>query len=100
MRANPWLTLTGATDNFGGRDAWDINSGPSAAYHNLLGAVPSESFTITGCCGPPYRLAGAPSKPVLLGWGFLYSSRLAPIRLFARKQRSGIVVAVLPIGSL
>ncbi|MGB8769522.1 MAG: PEP-CTERM sorting domain-containing protein, partial [Candidatus Korobacteraceae bacterium] len=24
------------------------NSGPSAAYHNLLGAVPSESFTITG----------------------------------------------------
>ncbi len=45
---NAYLTLTGATDSFGGRDAWDINSGPSAAYHNLLGAVPSESFTITG----------------------------------------------------
>ncbi|MGB8769610.1 MAG: PEP-CTERM sorting domain-containing protein [Candidatus Korobacteraceae bacterium] len=43
-----YLSLTGATDSFGGRDAWDINSGPSAAYHNLLGAVPSESFTITG----------------------------------------------------
>ncbi|MGB8770764.1 MAG: choice-of-anchor tandem repeat GloVer-containing protein, partial [Candidatus Korobacteraceae bacterium] len=46
--SNPYLTLTGTTDSFRGRDAWDINSGPSLAYHNLLGAVPSESFTIDG----------------------------------------------------
>jgi hypothetical protein len=43
-----WLTLSNATDNFGGRDAWDINSGPSMAYHNSLGSVPSESFTVNG----------------------------------------------------
>ncbi len=74
--SNPYLTLTGATDNFGGRDAWDINSGPSAAYHNLLGAVPSESFTITGCgagknapdCGPPVP---EPSSITLFGSAIL-----------------------------
>jgi hypothetical protein len=43
-----WLSLTNATDSFGGRDAWDINSGASLAYHNTLGQVPSESFTISG----------------------------------------------------
>ena len=32
-----WLTLTNATDSLGGRDGWDIDSGPSQAYHNLLG---------------------------------------------------------------
>lgn len=28
-----WLTLTNATDNFGGRDGWDVNSGPSITNH-------------------------------------------------------------------
>jgi hypothetical protein len=74
--ADDWLTLTGATDNFGGRDAWDVNSGPSAAFHNLLGAVPSESFTIVGgttrttttCggCGAP-----EPSSILLFASGLL-----------------------------
>ncbi len=76
-----WLTLTGATDNFGGRDAWDINSGPSLAYHNSLGAVCSESFSITGTGTPaggggPSSCGGGPSTPepnsmMLFGSGIL-----------------------------
>src|ERR1019366_4601445 len=35
---------------------WDENSGPSTAYENTLGSIPSEAFTLTGtttipCCG-------------------------------------------------
>ena len=72
-----WLTLTNANDSFGGRVAWDINSGPSQAYHNLLGAVPSESFTIQGACdasknapdcGPP---SPEPSSILLFGSGII-----------------------------
>ena len=73
-----WLTLTNATDSFGGRDGWDINSGASLAYHNLLGAVPSESFTI--CSGPGQGCQGSttttgttpePSSIMLFGSGIL-----------------------------
>jgi PEP-CTERM motif len=76
-----WLTLTGATDNFGGRDAWDINSGPSLAYQNALGAVCSESFSITGTGTPsggggPSSCGGGASTPepnsmMLFGSGIL-----------------------------
>jgi PEP-CTERM motif len=30
---------------------WDENSGPSTAYENTLGSIPSEAFTITTCSG-------------------------------------------------
>jgi hypothetical protein len=63
-----YLSLTGATDNFGSRDAWDINSGSSLAYHNLLGAVPSESFTINGGGG---GTTPEPSSIMLFGSGIL-----------------------------
>lgn len=44
-----WLTLTNANDIWGGRVAWDINSGPSQAFHSVVGgSFPSESFTING----------------------------------------------------
>jgi hypothetical protein len=62
-----YLTLTGATDSSGGRDGWDINSGSSLAYHNLLGQVPSESFTITGTQGSTPE----PSSIMLFGSGIL-----------------------------
>ncbi len=66
-----WLTLTGAIDNFGGRDGWDVNSGhSSAAYHNLLGAIPSESFTINGH-GETTGFVPEPSGILLLGSGVL-----------------------------
>jgi hypothetical protein len=30
---------------------WDENSGPSTAYENTIGSIPSEAFTVTGLCG-------------------------------------------------
>ena len=63
-----YLTLTGATDSSGGRDGWDINSGASLAYHNLLGAIPSESFTISASGG---TTTPEPSSIMLFGSGIL-----------------------------
>jgi PEP-CTERM motif len=78
-----WLTLTGATNTstFGNLDAWDINSGPSLAYNNLLGAVPSESFTING---GPIRGAATPEPSSILLFG---SGTLGLAGLLRRKLR-------------
>ena len=48
---------------------WDENSGPSTAYENTLGSIPSEAFTLTGttCCGP----VPEPSSIMLFGSGIL-----------------------------
>jgi hypothetical protein len=50
---------------------WDENSGPSTAYENTLGSIPSESFTLTGwgCywCGTTPE----PSSIMLFGSGIL-----------------------------
>lgn len=59
---------------------WDENSGPSTAYENTLGSIPSEAFTLTACiccgvagghhpdCGPP---SPEPSSFMLFGSGVL-----------------------------
>ncbi len=48
---------------------WDENSGPSTAYENTLGSIPSEAFTLSGgCCGPPVP---EPSSILLFGSGVL-----------------------------
>jgi uncharacterized repeat protein (TIGR03803 family) len=41
---------------------WDENSGPSTAYENTLGSIPSEAFSLDGCtfdC-PPQCVSDAP----------------------------------------
>jgi hypothetical protein len=46
---------------------WDENSGPSTAYENTLGSIPSEAFTIgTGGTSTP-----EPSSIMLFGSGIL-----------------------------
>ena len=53
---------------------WDENSGPSTAYENTIGSIPSEAFTLSGCptsspdCGPPVP---EPSSILLFGSGIL-----------------------------
>src|ERR1035438_7409548 len=46
---------------------WDENSGPSTAYENTLGSIPSEAFTITN--GP--STTPEPSSIMLFGSGIL-----------------------------
>jgi hypothetical protein len=50
---------------------WDENSGPSTAYENTLGSIPSEAFTLTsGQCGDCLPTP-EPSGILLFGSGIL-----------------------------
>jgi hypothetical protein len=49
---------------------WDENSGPSTAYENTLGSVPSEAFTLTGTTTTP-STTPEPSSIMLFGSGIL-----------------------------
>ncbi len=50
---------------------WDENSGPSTAYENTLGSIPSEAFTLTGgTCGDCFPTP-EPSSILLFGSGIL-----------------------------
>ena len=46
---------------------WDENSGPSTAYQNTLGSIPSEAFTLIGTSGATPE----PSSLILFGSGVL-----------------------------
>src|ERR1035441_318690 len=58
---------------------WDENSGPSTAYEDTIGSIPSESFTITGTCfcctiaggSPDCGPTPEPSSILLFGSGIL-----------------------------
>jgi hypothetical protein len=51
---------------------WDENSGPSTAYQNTNGSIPSEAFTITGeICWDCYPHTPEPSSILLFGSGVL-----------------------------
>jgi hypothetical protein len=74
-----WITLQNANVPSGDPIYWDENSGPSSAFENTIGSIPSESFTVTGClpcacgirgpdCGPP---TPEPSSIMLFGSGIL-----------------------------
>ena len=62
---------------------WDENSGPSTAYANTVGSIPSEAFTLTGgCggdCGPPVP---EPNSILLFGSGILGLAGVLRRRLF------------------
>ena len=47
---------------------WDENSGPSTAYENTIGSIPSEAFTLTG---PSPTTTPEPSAIMLFGSGIL-----------------------------
>jgi hypothetical protein len=47
--------------------SWDENSGPSTAYENTLGTIPSEAFTLIGTSGATPE----PSSLMLFGSGVL-----------------------------
>ena len=49
---------------------WDENSGPSTAYENTIGSIPSESFTLTGGTTPCF-CTPEPSSILLFGSGVL-----------------------------
>ena len=64
-----WLTLANATLASNNPVYWDENSGPSQAYENSLGSIPSESFTLDG-----HGVGGTtpePSSIMLFGSGIL-----------------------------
>ena len=50
--AGAWVNLQNAVTNTGDPVYWDENSGPSQAYENSVGTIPSESFTLTGQGSP------------------------------------------------
>src|ERR1039457_5530021 len=50
---------------------WDENSGPSTAYENTLGSIPSEAFTLTGTTTTPLGSTPEPSSIMLFGSGIL-----------------------------
>ncbi len=53
---------------------WDENSGPSTAYENTLGSIPSEAFTLTGSATTTTTTTGTtpePSSIMLFGSGIL-----------------------------
>jgi hypothetical protein len=76
----PWsgagyVTLSNACTNSGCSVStpiyWDENSGPSTAYENTLGSVPSEAFTLTGTTTTPPPTTPEPSSIMLFGSGIL-----------------------------
>ena len=50
---------------------WDENSGPSTAYENTIGSIPSEAYTLTGTHGGPPPTTPEPSSILLFGSGVL-----------------------------
>jgi len=58
-----WLTLYNASVPNGDPIYWDQNSGPSLAFENVVGQIPSETFALGG--------TPEPSSLMLLGSGLL-----------------------------
>ncbi len=77
---NGYLTLSNACSTSGCSVSnpiyWDENSGPSTAYENTIGSIPSEAFTLTGTPGTTTTTTTSgttpePSSIMLFGSGIL-----------------------------
>ena len=66
-----WFTLQNAVTPAGNPVYWDENSGPSSAFENTLGSIPSEAFTITGSATGTTGTTPEPSSIMLFGSGIL-----------------------------
>jgi hypothetical protein len=75
-----YLTLSNACSTSGCSVSnpiyWDENSGPSTAYENTIGSIPSEAFTLTGTSGGTTTTTTTgttpePSSIMLFGSGIL-----------------------------
>ena len=73
-----WLTLQNANDAFGSGVLWDQNSGPSSAFENFLGTIPSETFQILGGGGTTPE----PGSIMLFGTGILGLAGVLRRKLF------------------
>jgi hypothetical protein len=77
-----WVTLENActTDGCGVDPVyWDENSGPSSAFENVVGSIPSESFTLIGTTE---TTTPEPSAIMLFGSGILGVAGFLRRRLF------------------
>jgi hypothetical protein len=64
-----WITLSNAVTTGSNPIYWDENSGPSSAFENTLGSIPSEAFTLSG--NPSPGTTPEPSSIMLFGSGVL-----------------------------
>jgi uncharacterized repeat protein (TIGR03803 family) len=82
-----WVNLQNASVNTGDPVYWDQNDGPSQAYDNNVGTIPSESFTLLGSNGGSPPCFGSEGK-------------LQVIYNFTQQQGNGDGVVIDKAGNL
>jgi len=83
-----WLNLQNAVTREGNPVYWDENSGPSLASQNMVGTIPSESFTLLGSFelknspdGSQQSSTPEPSSILMLGAGILSVASLFRLKI-------------------
>ena len=79
-----WFNLQSAATPSGDPVYWDENSGPDLASQNMVGSIPSESYTVVGECQGCTGTTGTVPEPtnlMLFGSGILLLAGLLRYRL-------------------